>query len=98
MQTLILKVLVGSKAHGLANKDSDTDYRGVFVESTSEILAMKKLTIKKVEPNLYEISNFASYKTVTLFATAEELEELHQALENISCLDENCSCYIKAMS
>lgn len=34
----ILKVLVGSHAHGLANKNSDRDLRGVFVHKTSEIL------------------------------------------------------------
>ncbi len=34
----ILKVVVGSQAHGLATKDSDFDYRGVFVVPTSEIL------------------------------------------------------------
>jgi predicted nucleotidyltransferase len=37
MKTL-LKVIVGSQAHGLANADSDFDYRGVFVVSTSDIL------------------------------------------------------------
>jgi len=34
----ILKVLVGSQAHGLANENSDYDYRGVFVVPTSELL------------------------------------------------------------
>lgn len=37
---MILKVLVGSRAHGLAGPDSDYDYRGVFVRPTSEILAL----------------------------------------------------------
>ena len=36
----ILKVLVGSRAHGLATKESDYDYRGVFVEKTSKILKL----------------------------------------------------------
>ena len=36
--TEILKVIVGSQAHGLATPESDTDYRGVFVQPTSEIL------------------------------------------------------------
>ena len=35
----ILKVLVGSRAHGLAREGSDADYRGVFVNSTLAILA-----------------------------------------------------------
>ena len=37
---IILKVIVGSQAHGLANKDSDYDYRGVFAVPTSEILSL----------------------------------------------------------
>lgn len=37
---MILRVLVGSRAHGLATETSDYDYRGVFVRSTSEILAL----------------------------------------------------------
>lgn len=36
----ILKVLVGSQAHGLAGPDSDYDYRAVFVEPTTEILKL----------------------------------------------------------
>ena len=38
--TQILKVLVGSHAHGLAGPDSDRDYRGVFVIPTSELLSI----------------------------------------------------------
>jgi len=37
---IILKVLVGSRAHGLANKDSDYDYRAVYVLPTSKILSL----------------------------------------------------------
>lgn len=36
----ILKVLVGSQAHGLAGPDSDYDYRAVFVQPTSELLKL----------------------------------------------------------
>lgn len=36
----ILKVLVGSQAHGLSNEDSDFDYRGVFVVPTNDILSL----------------------------------------------------------
>lgn len=36
----ILKVLVGSQAHGLANAESDFDYRAVFVQPTTEILKL----------------------------------------------------------
>jgi hypothetical protein len=38
MKTEILKTIVGSYAHGLAKPDSDIDYRGVYVDPTSEIL------------------------------------------------------------
>lgn len=37
---VILKVLIGSRAHGLANKDSDYDYRAVYVLPTSDILSI----------------------------------------------------------
>ena len=38
---MILKTMVGSQAHGLASKDSDFDYRGVFIYPTSRILSMR---------------------------------------------------------
>lgn len=38
--TTILKVLIGSQAHGLATPESDNDYRGVFVAPTAEILRL----------------------------------------------------------
>lgn len=39
MKTLV-KVIVGSQAHGLATKDSDFDYRGVYIAPTSKILSL----------------------------------------------------------
>lgn len=36
----ILKTIVGSQAHGLAEPGSDFDYRGVYVVPTSEILSL----------------------------------------------------------
>jgi predicted nucleotidyltransferase len=36
----ILKVIVGSQAHGLATPESDFDYRGVFLVPTSEIIKL----------------------------------------------------------
>lgn len=40
MNRSILKVLVGSRAHGLAREDSDYDYRGVFVAPTRDLLRL----------------------------------------------------------
>ena len=37
---LLLKVLVGSHAHGLATEQSDRDFRSVFVTPTSQLLAI----------------------------------------------------------
>lgn len=37
----ILRVLVGSQAHGLATPESDFDYRGVFVVPTAKILSLE---------------------------------------------------------
>lgn len=37
---IILKTSIGSHAHGLATPESDYDYRGVYVNSTSEILSL----------------------------------------------------------
>ena len=67
--TTILKVLVGSRSHGLHNVDSDYDYRGVFVSSTSE---MHKLGAKiknnswfegKEDQTMYEIGHFLHLAT-----------------------------------
>jgi predicted nucleotidyltransferase len=38
----ILKVLVGSRAHGTAREDSDWDYRGVFVVPTEDLLSITR--------------------------------------------------------
>lgn len=40
----ILKVLVGSRAHGLADENSDHDHRAVFVHRTSDLLKIRTRT------------------------------------------------------
>ena len=61
---LILKTVVGSRAHGLANPDSDYDYRGVFIAPTSELLKLnvRVKDTKWIEGNkddtTYEIGKF----------------------------------------
>lgn len=72
MENLILKVLVGSRAHGLHNEDSDYDYRGVFVLPTEEILCLKNVGGKyrnndwfegKEDQTTYEIGHFLKLAT-----------------------------------
>lgn len=46
--TQILRVLVGSRAHGLDTPQSDNDYRGVFVVPTKKILSLEN-NIKNVQ-------------------------------------------------
>lgn len=61
---IILKALVGSRAHGLHNEDSDWDWRGVFVTPTSEILSLgfkyspTSWIEGKVDDTSYEIGHF----------------------------------------
>lgn len=44
----ILKVLVGSQAHGLAGPESDQDWRGVFAIPTSDILSLNSTKTKTI--------------------------------------------------
>lgn len=66
---IILKVLVGSHAHGLATKTSDKDYRAVFVIPTSKILSLdyRAKTTDWVEGDedntAYEIGHFLKLAT-----------------------------------
>lgn len=39
-EKVLLKVIVGSQAHGLAGPDSDTDYRSVYALPTKDILSL----------------------------------------------------------
>ena len=65
----ILKVIVGSQAHKLANEKSDYDYRGVFVVPTTEILKLGGVTqqtnwIEGKEDNTsWEIGHFLNMAT-----------------------------------
>lgn len=60
----ILKVIVGSKAHGLSDENSDTDYRGVYVLPTSDILSLgykykgNDWTEGEVDNTAYELGHF----------------------------------------
>jgi predicted nucleotidyltransferase len=66
---ILLKVLVGSQAHGLANEKSDWDYRGVFIEPTSRILSLgykykaNDWFEGKEDQTLYEIGHFLHLAT-----------------------------------
>lgn len=65
----ILKVLVGSRAHKLDDKDSDYDYRSVYVTPTSNILSLNAKYSKtnwiegNVDNTSYEIGHFLHLAT-----------------------------------
>lgn len=40
---IILKAVVGSKAYNLATENSDTDYKGIYIAPTKDILTIKKV-------------------------------------------------------
>ncbi len=62
----ILKVLVGSRAHGLADENSDYDYRAVFLTPTRELLSVgsKPINSTWIEGNedntAWELKHFLS--------------------------------------
>jgi hypothetical protein len=64
--SIILKTLVGSRAHGLHTDNSDYDYRGVFVQNTSELLSLNNKVRTthwiegKEDDTSYELSHFLS--------------------------------------
>lgn len=64
--TEILKVLVGSRAHGLADENSDYDYRAVFTTPTRELLSVgnKPANTSWIEGNedntAWELKHFLS--------------------------------------
>lgn len=41
-QKILLKVIIGSQAYNLASSDSDTDRRGVYLESKEQLFGLKK--------------------------------------------------------
>ncbi len=60
----ILQVIVGSQAHGLAEEESDVDYRGVFVQNTTNLLKLFPKTKDTIwvegekDSTYYEVSKF----------------------------------------
>jgi uncharacterized protein len=71
MNKQILKVLVGSRAHGLETPESDYDYRGVMVMPTSEFLSLKHKDNEgnvswiegQEDQSIYELKHFLNLAT-----------------------------------
>lgn len=85
----ILSTIVGSQAHGLANKKSDFDYRGVFVIPTSELLKVGGDTIKhtswiegKEDDTSWEIGKFLLMATKSNPTVLETFLAPHSHPEN----------------
>lgn len=95
-KTEILRVLVGSRAHHLHTAESDSDYRGVFVVPTSDILSLGR-TVKNtnwIEGNddntLWEIGHFLQLATKcnptileTFLSPVEDITPLGQELRDL---------------
>lgn len=69
-KNIILKTLVGSRAHGIADEDSDYDYRGVYVEPTDKILSIGYrykgthwIESEGADNTAYEIAHFLKLAT-----------------------------------
>lgn len=68
-KTQILKVIVGSQAHGLATPKSDFDYRGVYVVPTRNILSLGNVKMNtswiegKDDDTSWEIGHFLNLAT-----------------------------------
>jgi len=76
----ILKVLVGSQAHGLASENSDYDYRGVYIEPTSKLVEIgyKSKGVSWVEGETEDQTAYelATYINAVLYGKPNELEML----------------------
>ena len=65
-ERVILKVLIGSQAHGLAAPDSDADFRSVFVLPTDELFKVgfkahgPRMTKEQGDETAWEIGRFLS--------------------------------------
>ena len=96
-QTPLLKVVVGSQAHGLATPESDFDYRGVFIVPTKDLLALGS-TVKttswiegKDDDTSWELGHFLHLATkcnptileVFLCPISEVPEEAREDMEEL---------------
>lgn len=93
---VILKVLVGSRAHGLHNPDSDSDFRAVFTVPTAKILGLNS-NVKNaqwiegdVDNTSWEIGHFLRLATKcnptileTFLSPIVETSDFGQELRNL---------------
>lgn len=95
-KTELLKVLVGSRAHHLHTAESDSDYRGVFIVPTSDILSLGR-TVKNTnwiegdnDNTMWEIGHFLQLATKcnptileTFLSPVEEITPLGQEMRDL---------------
>lgn len=76
----ILKVLVGSRAHGIYTEDSDHDFRGIYIEPTSKLVEIgyKSKGVSWVEGETEDQTAYelATYINAVLHGKPNELEIL----------------------
>ena len=93
----MLRILCGSHAHGLATKDSDKDFRSVYITPTSEILSLNcgsekgnHWVEKQTDDNTsYEISHFLHLATKSN-PSILEVFKAPIVIENSIILNEPC--------
>lgn len=90
MQNQILRVLVGSRAHGLNTEESDWDWRGVFVTPTQEILKLGGTTTQtswiegKEDDTSWEIGKFLLMATKCNPTILEAFKAPHHSDDDIA--------------
>jgi len=92
---ILLKVIIGSQAYNLASSDSDTDRRGVFLESKEQLFGLKKVeTLHFPEDPNDTIYPFRHYISLLCKNNPNLLEMLYTRKQFIEYIDPIFEKYI----